>query len=205
MRRLFAEINFDEEVASRNAETNGYDDDGPTSTVEREFGWLEQSGITLANTVLADADDSDLWSRYLYYLMGWAMRHTYDDEPESPLSWEQYKKREECGPIALVGPRFARTLIEDLGSGEPTPNGERTSAYHEVASGRGTTAGRTCKMALIERTVGYEQDKDYYELHVINDIDMSGCKLLYTEHLSETELYALLKTTLDRLERGEEL
>ena len=205
MRRLYAEINLDEEAASKYAETNGYDDVSPTYTVEREFGWLEQSGITLANIILADTGDSDLWCRYLYYLVEWAMNRTYDYEPESPLSWEQYKKREECGPVALVGPRFARTLIEDLGSGEPTPNGERTSEYHEVASGRGATTGRTCKMALIERTVGYEQDKDYYELHVINDIDMSGCKLLYTEHLSENELYALLKTTLDKLERGEEL
>ena len=198
MRRLFAEINFDEEVASRNAETNGYDDAGPTDTVEREFGWLEQSGITLGNVVLADADDNDLWSRYLYYLMGWAMNHTYGDEPESPLSWEQYKKREELGPVALVGPRFARTLIEDLGSGTPTENGEKTTKYDVIMVGRGANDGRFVQVSLVERD-------DYYDLHVIDDVNMSPCKLLSTKTKSEDELYDLLKKLLSTLERGEGL
>ena len=198
MRRLYAEINFDEDVASRNAETNGYDDAGPADTVEREFGWLEQSGITLGNVVLADDDDSDLWSRYLYYLMGWAMRHGYDDEPESPLSWEQYKKREECGPVALVGPRFARTLIEDLGSGTPTDNGERTTKYDVIMVGRGTNDGRFVQVSLVEHD-------DYYDLHVIDDVNMSPCKLIPTKTKSEDELYDLLKKLLSTLERGEGL
>ena len=47
MRRLFAEIEIDEEVADRYAETNGVEDSTPVAFLEHEFGWLEQSGITL--------------------------------------------------------------------------------------------------------------------------------------------------------------
>lgn len=206
MRKIYAEIELDESVGDRYAETNGLGESSPVALLEKEFGWLEQSGFTLDNAFVSDGDDGDMWLRYLGYLMNFAMRRSFAESTrENPLTWNEWYRRETEGPVALVGPRFARTLIEDLGNGEPTQNDERTSKYHEIASGRGTTAGRTCKAALIERTVGYGLDKDYYELHIINDIDMSGCKLLYTEHLSEEELYHLLKDTLNKLERGEDL
>ena len=104
--------------------------------------------------------------------------------------------------VALVGPEFATVLIQDLGNGEPTQNEERTSRYFAIAKDRSVHEGRECKVALVERTEGYGQDKDYYELHLINDIDMSACKLFFTDHLSEQELMGQLGTILTGIENG---
>lgn len=206
MRKIYAEIELDELVGDRYAETNGLGGSSPAALFEIEFGWLEQSGFTLNKVMVVDDDVRNLWGRYIGYLMSFSMNKCFaESSHESPLTCDEWYRREIERPVALVDPRFARTLIKDLGNGEPTHNDERTSKYHEIAYGRGETAGRTCKVALIERTVGYGLDKDYYELHIINDIDMSGCKLLYTEHLLEEELYHLLKDTLNKLERGESI
>ena len=40
---------------------------------QREFGWLEQSGITLSNWLITD--NKSEWARYLNYISIWLFEH----------------------------------------------------------------------------------------------------------------------------------
>ncbi len=71
-RTIICEVEVDDEVAQKEI------DDGPVAYLEREFGWLEQSGIALNRAVLLD-DDSDL-SRERYALE--AIRNLMDGAHE---------------------------------------------------------------------------------------------------------------------------
>lgn len=197
--KIYAVLGVDIEAARMNAENNGLNEKDLPEYVEKEFGKLEQSGITLGKTVVY-TDDESFRRRYVDYVMKWAMGAADKLDNSSPLSFGEWRDREFNGIVTIVSSKFARFLIDDLGNGEPTHNDERTSRYYTVARGRGTNSGKECKVALVERTEGYGLDKDYYELHLINDIDMSACKLFFTDHLSEQELIDLLETILRQLE-----
>ena len=56
MREFVAVIEFDEDIASIYNEVNGHGDPAPGEMLEREFGWLEQSGISLKEWALTDFD-----------------------------------------------------------------------------------------------------------------------------------------------------
>lgn len=105
--------------------------------------------------------------------------------------------------IVLIYPSEAVGLIADLGNGEPTGNGDRTSRYIDIAKGCGEKMGKTVKVALIEEKALLPQKKWGYALHVINDVDMTNCRLFRTIGLSEDELIQLLSTILEALEKGE--
>lgn len=88
-REFVAILGFDEGVASRYDETNGHEESVPGDFLEREFGWLEQSGISLSEWALVDGDIR--WERYIRYLVEWAVSHSSEDyEGMTPASYDEW-------------------------------------------------------------------------------------------------------------------
>lgn len=88
-REFVAILGFDEDAASRYEETNGLGDTAPGDFLEREFGWLEQSGIFLSEWALVDGDVK--WERYIRYLVEWAVSHSSEDyEGMTPASYDEW-------------------------------------------------------------------------------------------------------------------
>lgn len=88
-REFVAIIGFDEDVASRYDEVNGHEETAPVEFLEREFGWMEQSGICLENCALVDSDVR--WERYITYLVQWAIDHSSPDyEGMTPASFDEW-------------------------------------------------------------------------------------------------------------------
>lgn len=86
-RKIFAIISVDDDKAIEEGKGTG-------EYLEREFGWLEQSGISLNEWLLAEEDSEDMWERYMNYLFKWAFEHSGDEETaESPLSFNVWKAR----------------------------------------------------------------------------------------------------------------
>lgn len=89
-REFIAILGFDEDAASRYDETNGHGETTPGDFLEREFGWLEQSGISLDNWALVDYDVQ--WEQYLRYLVQWALNHHSDEyEGMSPVCYDEWR------------------------------------------------------------------------------------------------------------------
>lgn len=181
-RKIFAILNVDEEILLEK-------EDGTLGDrFEQEMGWVANSGITVDSWMFMDEDEDDLYQQYRNYLVDWVDRQSFIDEQASPLSFEMWQKR----PIMLVNSSIAASLIEDLGNGETTQLGERTSTYVMIAKSREQNEEpRYCKVALIER----EHD---YELHVINDIDMSPCRI-YGCDRNDAHLRQLLAWLLKKI------
>lgn len=72
-RRIFAIVEVDDERAFAEI------DDGPVAYLEKEFGWLEQSGISLKECFVVDEDAEDPWERYIGYLAQFAFDHSGDE------------------------------------------------------------------------------------------------------------------------------
>lgn len=104
--------------------------------------------------------------------------------------------------IVLVYPSVAMALIADLGNGEPTANGDRTSRYFDIAKGYEEKLGKTVKAALVEEKALLPKKEWGYALHLINDVDMTSCRLLRTAGLQYEELETLMRAVLDALEKG---
>lgn len=87
MREITAIIEVDDERAIEL-------DMGTGEYLEREFGWLSQSGIRLREWLINDSDDEWAWARYMNYLIDWVMSHyeDYDREGQSPLSYQEWLK-----------------------------------------------------------------------------------------------------------------
>lgn len=204
MRRLFAEIEIDEEVADRYAETNGVEDSTPVAFLEHEFGWLEQSGITLKYAYIADEDDTEDRARYINYVMEWAQERAEDfDKNDSPMSYKEWLRNEKgCRRMFVTSDSktLASEMIADLGSGEPTERGDRTSRYFEMARDQ-KDKDRTVKVALIEQVHGLDCDMRGYAIHVIDDVEMKNCEIFHTEHLDRFELEKLLDRVYDDLRK----
>lgn len=76
-REFVAILGFDEDVTSMHDEVNGHKEIAPVEFLEREFGWMEQSGISLEDCALVDSDVR--WERYITYLVQWAINHSSPD------------------------------------------------------------------------------------------------------------------------------
>lgn len=181
-RKIFAILDVDEEVLLEK-------EDGTIGDrFEQEMGWVANSGITINSWMFMDKDEDDLRQQYRNYLVEWVDRQSFVDEQSSPLPFEKWQIR----PIMLANSNIAVSLIEDLGNGEPTQLGERTSTYFMLAKSRETLSEpRYCRAALIER-------EHVYELHVINDIDMSNC-CIYECDRDDTHLRHLLAWLLKKI------
>lgn len=204
MRRLFAEIEIDEEVADRYAETNGIEDSTPIAFLEHEFGWLEQSGISLNYAYIADEDDPEERARYINYVMEWAQERAEDFErSDSPMIYKEWLKNEKgCRRMFATcnSKTLAAEMIGDLGNGEPTERGDRTSRYFEMARDQ-KDKDLTVKVALIEQVHGLDCDMRGYTIHVIDDVEMRNCEIFHTEHLDRFELEKLLDRVYDDLQK----
>lgn len=66
-------------------------DMGPIEYLEREFGWMEQSGVEAKKMLIVDTDCDD-WDRYLNYLFQWAFENAAEETTESPLSFNAWKE-----------------------------------------------------------------------------------------------------------------
>lgn len=87
-RTVYAELTFDDDKAIKE------NDMEEVEYLEREFGWLQQSGISLEQLVIIDTDCDD-WDRYLNYLFQWAFGNISENAPESPLSFNVWKSRKD--------------------------------------------------------------------------------------------------------------
>lgn len=89
VRKVFAIVEVDADTAFEKI------DDGPVPYLEHEFGWLEQSGISLKNCFIADEDEDDRWQSYINYVAEWAFYHQSSDcEGISPISYEEWCKNQ---------------------------------------------------------------------------------------------------------------
>lgn len=67
----------------------------PGSYLEREMGWLTESGIRLKDWFIADIDDESNWARYINYLVSWAFSHLEDEfEGMTPASFNEWLSNE---------------------------------------------------------------------------------------------------------------
>lgn len=90
-RKILAIVEIDEEQAQELDENYA-----PGEYFEREFGWLNQSGISLRDWLVSDYDDVERWARYIDYLIEWAFYHSdsmYADS--SPACYDEWCDNED--------------------------------------------------------------------------------------------------------------
>ena len=113
-----------------------------------------------------------------------------------------FRSRQKMEPKYLLGgtpASLAQALIADLGNGEETWNGDRTSSYLTVAHGTGDKESSKVYISLIEEKANIPNEEWGYTLHIINNVDGANCVLKSTDTLEEKELIALLEGVLDEL------
>ena len=81
-RMILAYLEIDDDLAFEKI------DDGPIAYLEKESGWLAQSGIFITDAAIADADAADPKEAYLVYLARFAFDHLGDGKIY-PLPYEQ--------------------------------------------------------------------------------------------------------------------
>lgn len=87
--KLFAELYVDEEVSGVEKGTIDY--------VEHEMGWVNESGISLGDAILADYDSDSQWERYINYLGNWILNHNDEEYAGmSPASFEEWRDNEDA-------------------------------------------------------------------------------------------------------------
>lgn len=68
---------------------------GTLDYVMREAGWMEQSGITMDCAIICDDTDEARWSKYINYLIRWAMEHSSTGfEGMSPVGYAEWLEDE---------------------------------------------------------------------------------------------------------------
>ena len=83
-RTILAYLEIDDDLAFEKI------DDGPIVYLEKESGWLAQSGIFITDAAIADADAADPKEAYLVYLARFAFEHLGDGDI-SPMSYKQWQ------------------------------------------------------------------------------------------------------------------
>lgn len=58
--------------------------------VEKEFGWLAQSGINLSDAFIADDDEDDIWYAYVNYIANWVFN---PNKRSSPMSFGEWMEK----------------------------------------------------------------------------------------------------------------
>ena len=85
-RTILAYLEIDDDLAFEKI------DDGPIAYLEKESGWLAQSGIFITDAAIADADAADPKEAYLVYLARFAFEHLGDGNIY-PLPYEQWRSK----------------------------------------------------------------------------------------------------------------
>lgn len=68
-RTIYAKLTVDENRAIE-------EDMGTLSYLEREAGWMEESGIYLDEAFISDYDSTEIWDRYIDYVLAWAFKNS---------------------------------------------------------------------------------------------------------------------------------
>lgn len=87
-RQIVAIITVDDDTAFEKI------DDGPVPYFEKEFGWLEQSGITLKDCFIADEDEDEPRQAYCNYLVQFAFDNYGEQLKESPMDYYEWYQKE---------------------------------------------------------------------------------------------------------------
>lgn len=98
-RTILAYLTVDEDRAFEGS-------DGPISYLEREAGWMEQSGIHLEDAAILDDDAEDPKERYLIYLARFAFEHLSDGDVY-PMTFREWMGNETS--VSMIG----RTALFD--------------------------------------------------------------------------------------------
>ena len=103
-------------------------------------------------------------------------------------------------PRLVCTPReFANQLLDDLGKGPTTVNGDRSSHYFIFARVKDDDSIQAVA-ALIENKALLKPGEQYYSIHVIDNISMSDCNLYSTGDLSRAGLVNALKEIFKEVE-----
>lgn len=78
---------------------------------------------------------------------------------------------------------LAQKLVESLGKGEPTENGDRSSDYFTMAKSV-ADATKQVMVSIVENKAGLVPAGQYYSIHVVNDVTEENCKIVDTDKLS---------------------
>lgn len=112
MRRIIAFIDADEEKL-----LEYHPDDGVGVAFEEEMGRVQQRGIHVDEWAISDADDTNLYARYLHYLFHWTMNHAENfDVFNSPMDYVQWQKNEygaDPGKAFLLISVFEREIMTE--------------------------------------------------------------------------------------------
>ena len=96
-RKIVGLIEIDEEHAKKCAESNMLDCSSVDGFLKTEFGWLEESGLSLKNWILLNKGTPH--SCYIEYLIQWAISHSDEGcRGMSPACYDEW-----CDCEALTG------------------------------------------------------------------------------------------------------
>lgn len=128
MRRIVAFIDVDEEMI-----LECHPNDGVGVAFEEEMVRMQQSGIHVDKWAISDADDTNLFARYLHFLFYWAMDHVENfDNCESPMDFAKWQKNEYGAnidePYMLISV-FERTIQTEV---HPTLEAARAAMMAEL-------------------------------------------------------------------------
>jgi len=88
-REVYAKIIVDDDRAIKKGM-------GTLDYFEKEFGRLNQSGITLEYGAILDEDSTDEWERYCKYLLDWTINHMSDyNKGMSPACFDEWREEED--------------------------------------------------------------------------------------------------------------
>lgn len=88
--------------------------------------------------------------------------------------------------FVIAPAELAEAMLGDLGNGPASINGDRTSGYFLIA--QETNGDGEVTAALIENKAFLKPEEQFYSIHLIDDITMADCELIYTDDLSRQSL-----------------
>lgn len=66
------------------------EDMGTLSYLEREAGWMEESGIYIDEAFISDYDSTEVWDRYIDYVTAWAFKNSAQKTEEEIMTFDQW-------------------------------------------------------------------------------------------------------------------
>lgn len=82
-RTVYAKFSIDETEAIEK-------DIGTLDYFEREAGWMNESGIYLQEAMISDYDSTEVWDRYIDYVLAWAFKYSTQKTEEEIMTFDQW-------------------------------------------------------------------------------------------------------------------
>ena len=86
-RTVYAKFSIDETEAIEK-------DTGTLDYFEREAGWMNESGIYLQEAMISDYDSTEVWDRYIDYVLAWAFKNNSIKTDEELKSFDKWLTEE---------------------------------------------------------------------------------------------------------------